>query len=86
MDNRKDGQVSDAESLKPESSKSDIESSQPAENCSKPVSQYVKRKTSSTSGSCGKKFRATLEETPPEQDSVAQNFSDWRIIINSLSL
>ncbi|CAH3162683.1 unnamed protein product [Pocillopora meandrina] len=82
---QQDGQVSDAESLKSESSKSDIESSQPAESCSKPVSQYVKRKTSSTSGSCGKKFRATLEETPPEQDSVAQNFSDSGESLSTLS-
>lgn len=33
----------------------------------------MKRKTSSTSGSCGKKFRATLEETPPEQVDVSQH-------------
>lgn len=45
----------------------------------------MKRKTSSTSGSCGKKFRATLEETPPEQDSVAQNFSDSGESLSTLS-
>ena len=33
----------------------------------------MKRKTSSTSGSCGKKFRATLEETPPGQVDVSQH-------------
>ncbi|CAH3166980.1 unnamed protein product, partial [Porites lobata] len=50
-----------------------------------PVREHVKRKTSAISQSCGKKFRATLDKTPPEQDNAAQNLSDSGESLSTLS-
>lgn len=45
----------------------------------------MKRKTSAISQSCGKKFRATLDKTSPQQDNAAQNVSDSGESLSTLS-